>query len=277
MANFTTHIATGIVTGGMLSTLAMAASAVTPTEVMTLTLTCGLGAVLPDIDLQKSRASQAMFSGLGVFFAFAMLFNWSMALSIAEMWILWVGTYFVVRYLGHNLFHRISVHRGVFHSLIAAVFFALVTAIAYQRLFAVADTLAWLAAAFMFVGFVSHLVLDEIYSVDVFNERIKASFGTAFKLFDGGHPLASAGMAASIVGVFMLTPPFDGFVKTFGSGETWTGLGQRLLPEHAWFGFDLKSATATASQTPMSAASTIEPATTVGPAKAANPVSTVAR
>ena len=73
MANFTTHIASGIIAGGVLSTLAMASAAVTPAEVISLTATCALGAVLPDVDLQKSRASQAFFSGLGIFIAKTLL------------------------------------------------------------------------------------------------------------------------------------------------------------------------------------------------------------
>ena len=70
MANFTTHIAVGIVASGVMSTLVLAGGLVTQTEVLTLVGAGAVGAVLPDIDLQKSRASQAIFSGLGVFLAF---------------------------------------------------------------------------------------------------------------------------------------------------------------------------------------------------------------
>ena len=60
MANFTTHCASGILVGGALSTLTIATSVATPGELMTLVFAGALGAVLPDIDLQNSRASQAM-------------------------------------------------------------------------------------------------------------------------------------------------------------------------------------------------------------------------
>ncbi len=33
------------------------------------------------------------------------------------------------------------------------------------------------------IGYIVHLVLDEIYSVDLKNRKIKKSFGTALKLF----------------------------------------------------------------------------------------------
>jgi hypothetical protein len=33
------------------------------------------------------------------------------------------------------------------------------------------------------IGYLTHLVLDEFYSVDLFNRKIKRSFGTALKPF----------------------------------------------------------------------------------------------
>jgi hypothetical protein len=259
MANFTTHIASGILAGGMLSTLAMAGSAVTPTEVLTLTSTCALGSVLPDVDLNKSRASQAMFSGIGVLLAFAALFNLGMQLSIAEMWILWIGTYVVVRYGGHNLFHRIAVHRGVFHSLLAAAFFAFLAAIVHTKVFGSSPSFGWLAAVFMFIGYVVHLILDEIYSVDIYNERIKASFGSALKLYDGNHVTGSAMMAAAAVGLFLLTPTLDSFLGIFTANETWAYLGDRLLPDDGkWFGVLGEAQGPTAAAPPSMPAATLE-------------------
>ena len=96
--------------------------------------------------------------------------------------------------------------------------------------------MAWLAAAFMFVGYMTHLILDEIYSVDVLNERIKSSFGSALKLFDSHAPIASAAMAAVVVGLFLVTPPADPIVSLVGSHDTWSYLNHRLLPDGKWFG-----------------------------------------
>ncbi|MEZ5923873.1 MAG: metal-dependent hydrolase [Hyphomicrobiaceae bacterium] len=236
MANFTTHIAVGIVASGVMSTLVVAGGLVTQTEVLTLVGAGAIGAVLPDIDLQKSRASQAIFSGLGVFMAFALLLKIGLNYSLAEMWLLWAGTYLLVRYGGHNLFHAIAHHRGVFHSILAGLFFAFVTAIVYSRMFGTSDIVAWLGGMFMLFGYVVHLVLDEMYSVDVMNERIKSSFGSALKLFDGHAPAASAAMLAAVIGLYFVTPPAKPIVTLVGSGSTWVYLGDRLLPDGKWFG-----------------------------------------
>ena len=72
-----------------------------------------------------------MFAGLAIFFSFAVLFNAATKLSIAELWILWLGTLLTVRYGLHTLFHRVSVHRGIWHSILAAVFSSVVTAIVW--------------------------------------------------------------------------------------------------------------------------------------------------
>jgi membrane-bound metal-dependent hydrolase YbcI (DUF457 family) len=236
MANFTTHIAVGIVVSGVASTLVLAGGLVTDREVLTLVSAGAVGAVLPDIDLQKSRASQAMFSGLAVFLAFAVLLKIGMQYSLAEMWLMWAGTYLLVRYGGHNLFHSITEHRGIFHSLLAGVAFGLVTAVLFSRLLGTSDIVAWLGGLFMLLGYIVHLVLDELYSVDVLNERIKSSFGSALKLFDRQAPVASAAMAAVVVGLFFVTPPAKPIVSLVGSQGTWVYLHDRMLPDGKWFG-----------------------------------------
>ena len=235
MANFTTHMASGILVSGALSTLAIATSVATPGELMTLVGAGALGAVLPDIDLQQSRASQAMFSGLAIFFAFAVLFKLALNLSIAEMLIIWIGTYVLVRYAGHTLFSKIAVHRGIFHSLLAGVFFGFATAIVYQKLFQTTPLIAWLGGIFMFVGYIVHLVLDEIYSVDVYNERVKSSFGSALKLADSKHVYGTIAMLAVTGAAYFVTPPLKPLAEVFGTNEVWVALSDRMLPHGAWF------------------------------------------
>ncbi len=236
MANFTTHIAVGTIVSGGLATLTLAANVVAPENLVAVTMAGVLGSVLPDIDLKDSRPSRALFSGLAVFFSFVVLFSFAHKLSVVELWILWLGTLIGVRYLVHAIFHRMSYHRGIYHSILAALFFAFFAAVVYKHLLGRHDGVAWLAAAFMFVGYMVHLTLDEIYSVDVMDTRIKASFGTAIKLLDKKHPGHSAAMAIAAIAAFMLTPSTSTFLDGMRSREVWAGLHQRLLPKDRWFG-----------------------------------------
>ena len=236
MANFSTHIGAGTVVSGALATLTLAADVVAPENLVAVTLAGVLGSILPDIDLKDSRPSKAMFAGLGVFFSFAVLFAVATKYSIAELWILWLGTLVGIRYGLHAVFHRLAVHRGIWHSLLAGVFCSVATAIVFYQLLGRPEGVAWLAAGFMMIGYVTHLVLDEIASVVVMDPRIKASFGTAMKLFDSRNLTASAAMAAATAAAVYFSPPTKMFVDGMESASMWSGLHQRLLPRDKWFG-----------------------------------------
>jgi hypothetical protein len=237
MANFTTHIVVGTVVAGSLATLTLAADVISPQNLVAVTMAGTLGSVLPDIDLKDSRPSRAMFAGLAIFFSFAALFHFAPRLSIAEMWLLWLGTFFFVRYGLHSLFHHLSVHRGVWHSITAGIVCAFATAIVFYYALGRPDGVAWLAGGFLLVGYLTHLILDEIYSVDVMGTYIKKSFGTAFKLIDTRYPTAATAMAVAGVLLFLITPPLGTFVDGISSRSMWAGLHARMLPDdQKWFG-----------------------------------------
>lgn len=238
MANFTTHIGVGTVVSGALATITYAADVVAPENLVAVTLAGVLGSVLPDIDLRDSRPSRMMFAGLAVFFSFVVLFNAATKLSIAELWILWLGTLVFVRYVLRNIFHKLARHRGIWHSILAADFSSVATAVVFFHVLGRHEGVAWLAAAFMMAGFLTHLVLDEMYSVDVMDTRIKSSFGTALKWVDRRNPMASTAMAVATIATILVAPPTKSFVDGMGSRDMWTGLRQRMLPSDGkWFGF----------------------------------------
>jgi hypothetical protein len=92
-----------------------------------------------------------------------------------------------VRFAGAWLLDRLTVHRGMFHSIPAALIVAI---LAFLLLDAPSMTLRLFLAGGPLIGFVSHLVMDEIWSVKVgvTGVGLKNSAGTAFKLFSGSIP-----------------------------------------------------------------------------------------
>jgi membrane-bound metal-dependent hydrolase YbcI (DUF457 family) len=240
MANCPTHIAIGTGVAGVMATLTLAADVVAPENLVAVTMAGVLGSVLPDIDLKDSRPSKAMFSGLAVFFAFVALFHAADKLSIAEMLLLWLGTLVFVRYGVKVIFHNYSYHRGIWHSIPAGLFCGCMTAIFYYYVLRRHEGVAWLAGGFMFVGYMTHLILDEIYSVDVMDTRIKQSFGTAVKIGDWKHPFHTAAMGVALVAAFMMGPPTRTFVDGISSQAMWVSLHRKLLPAERdrWFGVD---------------------------------------
>jgi hypothetical protein len=87
-----------------------------------------------------------------------------------------------VRFGIAKLLSKYTVHRGMFHSIPAALIFAgivfLVSGSANLQL-------RYFKAAGTFLGVMSHLCLDEIYSIEFAHGRwrFKKSFGTALKLW----------------------------------------------------------------------------------------------
>ncbi len=239
MANFRTHLAVGVVASGLLSTVSMAAALVTPGEALALTLAGAVGSLLPDIDLEASRQSGYIFGGLGIFFAFVALFRFSQSLSIAELWVLWLSIFLLVRYVIWKGFHGYTVHRGVFHSLLANVFFALVAVVVFSLVLQKTSTVAWLAGGFVFFGATIHLILDELYSIDFGGNRVKRSFGTALKLFDYRNPLTALLLIVASGILYFATPPADDVRALLRSQDNWAYLRHRLLPQGKWF--DLKA------------------------------------
>jgi membrane-bound metal-dependent hydrolase YbcI (DUF457 family) len=277
MANFPTHIAIGTLVSGTLATFTLAVDAVAPENLVAVTLAGVLGSVLPDIDLKESRPARAMFSGLAVFFAFVVLFSVAGHYSVAEMLILYVGTLVAVRYGAKFVFFKLSYHRGIWHSILAALFVSFATAAAFYYVLKRPDAVSWLAAGFMFVGYMTHLILDEIYSVDVMDTRLKLSFGTAVKLLDRKHLGHTGAMAVATVAAFLVTPPSSIFVKNISSQSMWASLQKQLLPPAGkpWFGVDIaglsskamhRSDVAAPATSPISTGSVSTPAVAAKPA-----------
>jgi 4-amino-4-deoxy-L-arabinose transferase-like glycosyltransferase len=88
---------------------------------------------------------------------------------------------------------------------------------------------SWLIAFFVFLGFVLHLVLDELYSVDFMGYRLKRSFGTALKLFDFKERLSSAVIIVGIVVTWFFTPDAKQFIDTLLSSETYQVILKRMF------------------------------------------------
>jgi len=240
MANFATHLGVGTIASGMAATLAVATEMIGQGDIITLALAGALGSVLPDIDLKDSKSSRIIFFALGLFLSFVVLFIVVSKYSIAELWVIWIGAFLTVRYIGHYLFHNFAVHRGVFHSVLAAAFWLLATAAVFHHGLRADPRICWLAGIFMAFGYIVHLLLDEIYSVDFNGNRVKRSFGTALKLIEYRNYAASFTMAFAAAVVFFATPPFSGFYDIVSTGDLWTQLWDKMLPSDGWFGYEMQ-------------------------------------
>lgn len=228
MANFNTHLGVAAVGSGMLATLCLQVGFVDSKDAILLASMGVLGGILPDIDLHYSHPSRILFSMLGIIVTFLWVFSAENDLSILYLWAAGLGVYLFVRYPFWALFQKLTVHRGSIHSVAAALLFALiVTALSFHA-FGKNAFISWLTGSFIFLGFILHLVLDEIYSVDFMGHRLKRSFGTALKLIDSKEHISSAVIIGGIFVVWFLTPDITQFIDTLTSPETYRVILQRL-------------------------------------------------
>jgi len=234
MANFKTHLAVAAACSGVMATGFLEAGVAAPRDVGLYFVMGTLGGILPDIDADHSVPGRMMFSFFALVIAFLTLFSRAGVYSIAELSILWAVTYVVVRYVIFLMFARLSVHRGVFHSLLAAAFFGLLTTSLAYHLFRLSTLGAWISGLFVSVGYMIHLVLDEVYSVDLTGARVKRSFGTALKLISSNVKTTGLLVLATML-VFYTTPSADRFVRTVLNFDTYKSIKGQLLPKAGWF------------------------------------------
>jgi len=184
MADFNTHILGATVVVSLGATCCTKLLGLSMTDGLMLTVAGLVGGILPDIDLKQSQPSRLLFSLLGLVAALAWLFASLPSYSGLELWFGALVVYFIVRFPLWWLFHTITNHRGILHSLIAAVMAGvLMCAVAWQYL-NTTELQSWLLGIFMTGGYLIHLSLDEIYSVDFSGVKIRRSFGSALKPMD---------------------------------------------------------------------------------------------
>ncbi len=182
MANFKTHFLTATAISGAASLIILATEIGTPTEVSLYFILGVVGGLLPDIDSDSSLPTKIFFSFLAFCFSFVAVLQVLSEYSLIELCIIWNVVFIFIRYGLLELFTRMTLHRGIFHSCLAVVFFTLLTVSFSYRFFGFTNIVSWINGFFLGLGYLVHLCLDEMNSVDLLNNRMKKSFGTALKL-----------------------------------------------------------------------------------------------
>ena len=182
MANFSTHFKASIITSAALSTAILAVDLIPLIQVCGLFIIGSLAGLVPDLDSDRSKSLNTLFSifSLAVSAIFILSFDFN---SLLEIWASLLLIYGFINFAIKPIFEHFTVHRGSFHS-ISAVALVVLTTLNLAMWLNFSITLAVLSAIYVLVGCLTHLILDECYSVDINNKEIKASFGSALKLFD---------------------------------------------------------------------------------------------
>ncbi len=144
---------------------------------------CGFSGMLPDVDSETGKPVREVFGLAAILVPLLAASRLKeFGLTSEQILLAAVGIYFFIRFGAAWLFNKLSVHRGMFHSLPAALIAAEVVFLAHPgdnergRLYMAGGVL---------LGYLSHLVLDEIFAVDASGiiPRLNKAAGSAVKLF----------------------------------------------------------------------------------------------
>jgi LexA-binding, inner membrane-associated putative hydrolase len=159
-----------------------------------------IGGMLPDLDSDSGIPVREMF-GLGGVLVPLLLFNRLQHLELTpeQLLVLLGGIYLGVRYGVAEIFRRITVHRGMFHSVPAMLIAGLAIFLMHRPDHPLgydhpimAEELrkrVYFATGTM-IGFLSHLVLDELFAVNLMGviPRLNQFAGSALKLRSDSLP-----------------------------------------------------------------------------------------
>ncbi|MCA9134532.1 MAG: metal-dependent hydrolase, partial [Planctomycetales bacterium] len=122
--------------------------------------------------------------------------------------------YITIRFFLAEIFRRYTVHRGMWHSLPAA---ALAGMFAFLIMSSEDISVRLFKTGAVVLGFMSHLILDEIWSVDFRKGKytFKKSFGTALKLW-GHNTWANYVTYGKLLVMSFLVYQDEGFMARFG-------------------------------------------------------------
>jgi membrane-bound metal-dependent hydrolase YbcI (DUF457 family) len=182
MAGFRAHITTSGLLGVAYAGAGYALGIPYPSCVIAGGL-CGLAGMLPDLDSDSGVPVRETTSLAAAVVPLLMIDRFQhMGLTTEEIVLAAAGIYLLIRFGVASIFKLYTVHRGMWHSLPAAFTAALLGYLACSSEYQVVQIYK---AGGVFLGFVSHLVLDELNSLEVRRGRlrIKRSFGTALKLW----------------------------------------------------------------------------------------------
>ncbi len=233
MANFKTHYQVATIASASLSATFLAMNILNPGQAIHAFLIGSFSGLMPDVDSPHSISIQVAFSLFSLFLAIFLVFSKAQTYSLVEIAAGVVVIYVLMQGIVIKIFKTQTVHRGLFHSIPAAVLYGLLVVLICYYLLKSRSFDAWLFGFFACFGYLIHLTLDEIYSVDLNNQRLKSSFGTALKLFswrNGTKQIQSVLLYMALFIAFHFTPSYTAFADTIFSKKAWHQFLTILIP-----------------------------------------------
>ncbi len=217
MSDFKTHITTSTVLGVAYGFAGRYVFDLPLDSCMLAGGLCSISGMLPDLDSDSGIPARETLSFVSMLVPMLLIQRiGELHLSAEQLVLIGAIVYFLVRFGVGSLFRRFTVHRGMWHSVPAAIIAGIVGFLLCDCEIYIRFYKAWA----VILGFMSHLILDELHSVDMNGRsiRVKKSFGTAIKFF-GDKPFANIvtyGSMLLLASLVLFDPAFQRELKSRG-------------------------------------------------------------
>ncbi len=176
---------------------------------------CAVSGMLPDLDSDSGVPLRETSMFVAAIVPMLMIDRFrDLGLSHEAMALAAMLVYLAIRFVAVEFFKRYTVHRGMWHSIPAAMSAGL---LAYLVMPCPSESIRVYKSMAVVTGFMVHLTMDEIWSIDMRHGfRLKSSFGTALKFF-GNNALANFSAYAKLALLIFLAFSDHGIVDRIRS------------------------------------------------------------
>jgi hypothetical protein len=216
MASFEQHLNGAVIASGVII-VPLHSAGMLSIEGSFIMLSLGIiGGILPDLDSDSSKPLQIVFKIISIFAPILVLLTLKQSFPLIVMIAIWIFASLLLHLILFRSFIALTKHRGIIHSIPMGILFGQVTTAVFLYKLHYELAFATLAGFFILYGYLIHLLLDEIVSLNALGLRIKHSFGTAFKLFDFKNWIGSI-ILYILIALFAYNIPFyeEGFIQIF--------------------------------------------------------------
>ena len=201
MADFKSHITGSTAVGAAYGYWGLTAHGMSMESAILAGGLCSVSGMLPDLDSDSGIPLRETSMFIAAVAPMLMIDRFrQMGLSHESMALAALLIYVLIRFVVVEVFRRQTVHRGMWHSLPAAGIAGLG---AYLIMPCPLESVRVYKSLAVVLGFLTHLIMDEIWSIDFAHFRLKKSFGTALK-FLGNNWFSNVTVYALLFGLIYL-------------------------------------------------------------------------
>jgi len=208
LALFSTHINAAVVSSGFIIVPLHSSGFINVNESLGLLFIGIVSGVLPDIDSDNSKPVKYLFRFISIIIPLILLLIIDKKASLLYMILLWGLSGVILDVLFFKIILDYTKHRGIFHSIPMAILMGEIGFLLFEKVFGFSSRVATFGGFFVFYGYMIHLILDEIYSVNALGFRLKNSFGSALKLFSRDN-LIGTFFVYTFIGIFWYNSDID--------------------------------------------------------------------